>query len=1281
MQPHRHRFLRIGTWLITLAFFTTDTLAATIDLANSPLANGLGRRVKPNVYFIFDDSSSMPLEYMPDSSNATGSRCYRNFGYNKMYYNPSTTYELPVKADGNPFDGTANAYRPTFTSARRDGYNSSTADDLSATTPVTNAVTVGPVKIPSAAGSNPFATINSTRTITVTHTGNGLPVGPVITVRFTGATGTLNNVNLTNLNNRDLTVTNLGTNSYRVTLPSGVGNNANATGGAGGGSNVFATYSYTVVVGSTPDFYYYAYPTNLTSPPAACQSDGSYELRTATSHQGYDSKLLRVRTVAEEQQNFANWYSFYRNRLNMMKTASGLAFKTLDDKYRVGFSTTSERTGTSATKFLAMGTFSGTQRSNWYNILYDTDGDINGTPLRGALSKAGRYFAGRLSGVVDPVQYSCQQNFAFLTTDGFWNTFEENTGSSGTKYGPYEMDNSTLVGNLDATNLVPQPARPYREPTGRSNTLADVAMYYYQTDLRQAGAYETGGPSEDGSSLNVAANNVPTSSADPASWQHMVTFTLGLGVDDQLIYPTDLPAPGDPTRNNSPIMQGTKNWPDPNVASNNVTVPGRTDDLWHAAENGRGLYLSAKKPSDVVSGLQTALRRIQYTLGSASAAATSNLQPIAGDSTAFIAQYTTGSWVGNLLARSIDPATGVINPDASQQLWSAQTTLDAQVGTVANPKADSDTRTIYTFSSLATDKLKPFLPASLTTEKGNNWFVSNGRLSQSTTWAAEGKTANATQDAMITYLRGRRTYEDPQPSPPDPAPPAAPLVRTGFLFRQREHVLGDIGSAAPVYASKAPFRYSDSGYSAFVASTASRAPTVYVGANDGMLHAFNATNGVERWAYVPAAVMPYLYRLADNGYSLADQHRYYVDGPITVGDAYNTTDSAWKTILVGGLGKGGKSYYALDVTNPASPKALWEFGNTPDTVGDTTFDANLGHSYGNPVITKRASDGRWVVIFASGYNNTPSSPDATGPTGIPNTGDGKARLFVVDAFTGERLSAIAADDVTTNENLSGMARISNYVEDSLVDNITRYVYAGDLAGMLWRFDINSGTSQLLGRTTTAADAGKMPITVQPELAKVRDGNGNVHRVIYFGTGRYLGTSDVSTHPSSGVQQAIFAVKDTDASIGVLTTASTMVTQTLNSGVTPRTSSASEPMNWATKDGWFMTVPTGERFNVDPSLQLGTLVIAANRVATNDDYCAPSGSSILYQLDFKSGNVLMTDIYTSAQIVGTTQLQTQGGAGPVVIDPVFSDGTTGNTQQRNSGSVAGSATRVSWREIE
>jgi len=197
---------------------------------------------------------------------------------------------------------------------------------------------------------------------------------------------------------------------------------------------------------------------------------------------------------------------------------------------------------------------------------------------------------------------------------------------------------------------------------------------------------------------------------------------------------------------------------------------------------------------------------------------------------------------------------------------------------------------------------------------------------------------------------------------------------------------------------------------------------VYVGANDGFLHAFNAETGAEAWAYAPAAVLPSLWKLADPAYS----HTYFVDGSLTAGDV---NSGGWKTILVGGMNAGGKYYYAWDVTTPGSPALLWEF-----------TDPDMGYSYGNPVITK-LSNGTWVVLVTSGYNNA----------------SGLGYLYVLNATSGAVISKIGTGSGTA-ASPSGLAKIRNWVDDLSTNNTTRYVYGGDLNGDVWRFDLDNATA-------------------------------------------------------------------------------------------------------------------------------------------------------------------------------------------------------------------------------
>jgi len=1063
-----------------------------VDLARVPLVSGLTKSVPPNIYFILDDSTSMNWEFMPDAAWASAeSNCFKNHGFNTVYYDPAVTYLPPKRADGGNYPNA------NYLAALNDGFDATKgATDLSA-------------------NFRPYE-LGDNRNL-------AWPLWP-------GAED----------------------NPPQMPPPGWVAGPAEAV---------------------PEPAYYFRHDAVPDSPPSSCDADASYT-----------KVVLNDRPLAERQ-NFANWFSYYRTRMLTMKSAAGRAFATLepDTELRVGFVTISESDPhIGSPRFLKLARFVGQHRADWYERLYGAGcppvlegiGGC-GTPLRGALSRAGQLYAGRvLAGDNDPVQYSCKQNYSILTTDGYWNTLFETP-----QYGPRRIDNVTDVGDQDGVAGTP---RPFFDASQAINSLADIALYYYATDLRPAGS--TGGLLDDGvTSLDVSEDNVPPSGADTAAWQHMTTFTLGLGVSGVLAYSDDYLAGGSPDFNE--IVAGTKDWPNPH--SNPLdqeygmtTVIERVDDLWHAAVNGRGQYLNAGDPDTLVSALTRTLAAIAISNAAAAAASTSNLEPVAGDNAAYVGKYTTGHWDGDLLARELDLGTGELSDDAT---WSAAEELQDEVG------QDADTRRIYTFDDRQARNLKAFTVANLAAEVAAGHFRSDaanpgGALTQFATWD-DAQRAAADADAMIGFLRGQTGNEDA-------------LGNAVRLFRDRVSPLGDIVNASPVYVGRPAFRYGDAGYTAFTTEVADRPATVYVGANDGMLHAFDAETGAERWAYIPSVVVPSLYKLADAGY--ANKHRFFVDGPITVGDAYDPAHERWKTVLVGGLGGGGRAYFAMDVTDPDNPRALWEF--------DTDDDEDLGYTYGNPLITKTA-DASWVVVFASGYDNF--AP-----------GDERGRLYVVDAFTGQKLAEIVADANSVDANETGIAKVSNFVANTLVDNVTQYVYGGDLAGNLWRFDLVAGVSQRLGRT--AENSGDQPITVRPELGRVKDALGAYHRVVYVGTGRYLGFSDLADDsPSNTVAQAIYAVKDTGQDLGVLTGQdANLVEQLLDVTDAPRRIPNPLPVDWSDGNGWYVETPVGERINVDPRLQLGSLVVLSN--SPEDDECTVGGSSWLYALDYKTGGAVVTN---------------------------------------------------------
>ena len=1166
--------------------------AGDVSLASAPMVSGLSKVVPPNLYFVLDDSGSMDNAYMPDDVDNNRTKvCYRNYGYNKIYYNPAITYTPPVRANGTSY---ADA---TFTAAYDDGYNTSggTTDLSLQTTQTTN--------VQRTLGSNPIYTTAGSTLVVVTHASHGFATGT--SIRFSNGPSSVNRVRI---NGRTVVITVINSNSYSFIATSFTGSNtaANPT-GYGGGTSVEVEFPQTETFNTV---YFAKYTTAPTAPPATCAADPAY------------TKEWPV--TAAEKTNFANWYSYYRTRMLNMKTSAGRAFKNIDDKFRVGFSTINNR-GITGNSFLKIKPFDTTQKSAWYTAFYDTQPDST-TPLLGALSKAGRLYAGKLlTGNDDPVLYSCQQNFTLLTTDGYWT-------DPVAAYGPYKENNTTEVGDQDG---VAGTARPYYDALAKSNTLADVAQYYYKTDLRPVSG-SLGGLTPDNTRVDVSTNNVPSAGSDSASWQHMTTFTLGLGVPGTLVNYNEDYLTGASSDYNA-ILQGSKNWPDPTCGTNTCDK-AKLDDLWHAAVNGRGQYLSASNPDSLISALRKTLAAISRTNGAAATAATSNLEPVVGDNYAFVAQYSTAVWTGDLQARTIDLQTGALSANTS---WSAKTQMAGKTS------AASDTRTIKMRGSGNT--LVDFSSANLSSQKTAGYFKASssnpkGALSQYVDFSGAQQAA-ATDDAMIAYIRGQSGSEDN-------------ANNTDRLFRERaETVLGDIVNSAPVYVRKPPFTYSDAGYTAYASAQASRQAMVYVGANDGMLHAFNATTGNEAWAFVPTAVLPYLYKLAD--YTYSNNHRFFVDGPLTVGDAFDSSSNSWRTILVGGLGGGGQAYFALDITDPAAPVLLWEFSSATDS--------DLGYSYGNPIITKRASDGKWIVAFASGYNNT--------------AGDSKGRLYVVDALTGTKLSEIITDNSVTNPDVSGIARINNFVSNTMTDNTTQYVYGGDLGGALWRFDLTAASAQKLG--STSATTGNQPITVRPEIGYVRDGGGTYHRVIYFATGRYLGFNDLSSNvPSATVAQAVYAVADTGSNLGVLTaSAAKLVSQTITAAT--RSIDNPLPVDLASKNGWYVNLPVGQRVSVDLKLQVGTLVVVAN--IPQDDYCVVGGSSVLYEFAYKTGAAIST---IPAKTVGFP-IGSSIGTGLTLIKLPNNKVVAIVTQADTSVPVLSLATeagsglnlrRVSWREL-
>ena len=1118
--------------------------AALIDLSDAPLSSSSSGIVKPNISFVLDTSGSMAWSHAPDESKPFADNVgYKSSQCNSIYYNPDIKYVPPKKADGTDYPNSS------FTGAWKDGFNTGNGtvnlstsfyayDNSSSSGSGTDTAQPGYYYLYTGTAATDFQNTNSTFYQECSLADNG---GPSATIRVSGNSNS--RVTSIKVNGVEIMSGSSSSSSNRNTEASNVAAKITQNGySATSSGSTITIMGPASAVGFTP----------------VISKTGSMSF-TPTAFLPFPFTKVIVGAASgpggtDERTNFANWFSYYRIRILMMKSGAGRAFASIGPNYRVGFMTiyATPSNSSSDPDYLKIDDFDTTQKDSWYSKFY-AESPGGSTPLKTALSTAGRNFAGVLG--PDPIQYSCQQNFLILTTDGYWNSGTANA---------VKTNGSTSVGNQD--NSISVTPRPLYDggSSSSSNTLADAAAYYYYTDLRTTSC-NSGLLGAD-----VCANNVPVSGLDNASWQHMTTFTLGLGTNGELAYTSDYLAGGSVDYN--AIVSGTKNWPVP-VGDTLTTI----DDLWHAAVNGHGEYFSAKNPDLLVSGLRTALAGVSAREAAGAAAATSNLEPVAGDNSAFVANYRTVKWDGDVQARTIDLVTGAISDIPN---WSAQVQLDASV------TATGDTRTIFTY--LGGSKVN-FLPGSFSAAQKLAWFTpaASPALTQMSGWTPAQSLA-ATPDTVINYLRGQYGFEER----------SANLFQ---LYRFREHVLGDIIDGKPVYVKNPPFNYSENNYQNFKTGL-SRQGVVYVAANDGMLHAFNSTTGSEMWAYVPSFVLPNLKALADDDYPNA--HQFYVDGSPVVSDVW--TGSAWKTILVGGLNGGGKGYYALDITNPLAPNVIWEFSDT-----------NLGYSYGNPVIGKLAdASGTWVVAFTSGYNNTPVPGNTSA--------DGVGRLYVLNAYTGT-LRFTLSTGVGNSATPSGLGKISAWVNDGLNDNTIQRIYGGDMLGNLWRFDINDiippsgkeATQLALLRVGTY----QQPITTIPELGVV-----NSKPMIYVGTGRYLGGSDVNDQN----QQSLYAIVDQLNATGIgdarTETSCPLVQQSLTVLDANTRSTSTLPVDLASNCGWFLDFnpansSPGERVNVDPKLQLGVLAVATN--IPEKSVCTVGGSSFLYFFDYTTGQFVST----------------------------------------------------------
>ncbi|MES2823293.1 MAG: PilC/PilY family type IV pilus protein [Pseudomonadota bacterium] len=649
-------------------------------------------------------------------------------------------------------------------------------------------------------------------------------------------------------------------------------------------------------------------------------------------------------------------------------------------------------------------------------------------------------------------------------------------------------------------------------------------------------------------------------------------------------------------------------------------------------------YFFATDPKTLAKQLDKAIKQITDDTGTSSAVAT-NSSYLQQGSFVFQSEFNSANWSGKLSAYEF-LGTGLLN-----------TTPAAVTSDSGKMPTNGSGRNVYTYNG---SSLIPFAFETLTPTQVTALTVGSdpapSAVTCPTTWV----------ECRVSWLRGDDTYES-----------KGLRSRTSITGR---NILGDLVNSSPVYVGALNQRYynlpgtAGTSYRDYLEAKKLKTPMIYVGSNDGMVHAFNATgrlaNGTissnmlkEEFAYIPNIVFPKLAKLAAADYGkTTNAHQYIVDGPIVAGDVY--IGGGWKTIIVGTLGAGGRGVYALDITDPSDPKVLFEFNN--NSLPSAIF-SKLGYVMNAPQIVPM-KNGRWAVVFGNG--------DSSGTNG---------QLFIVDIESPFNTTYTKVIDTGYAYGLSGV----ELKADSTGQVVS--AYAGDLGGNLIRFSLSSTSAgswvkDYLMFSATDAGGNRQPIYAAPTLG-INSSKGDVI-MVYFGTGKYYDTAD-NTVPVTPIH-SFYAIAEMGAT--VLRSSlqpKTMVTSYNATTPSLSTRTVTEPGTafWATKNGWYLdfSSPIGERVTTTPLLIADKLVFPT--LIPSASPCAYGGTSWLMEVvaigdKYINEHVLPNNLFKDALILGELGIGlTADGAGRLV--GVDSNSKTVNESITIPPRMLG---RQSWRQI-
>jgi len=664
-------------------------------------------------------------------------------------------------------------------------------------------------------------------------------------------------------------------------------------------------------------------------------------------------------------------------------------------------------------------------------------------------------------------------------------------------------------------------------------------------------------------------------------------------------------------------------------------------------------YFLAGNAGQMVQGLTDAFNSIAASVNAFTTAVTPTSNVIsASGTTSYSASYGSEYWTGTVKAATLAFTS---SGSSLTDLWSTDTSLQTQfAGTGWNTG-----RVVVTWDKnhATSPRGVPFRTASLSATL---------KSALDTSYVTGDDSGN-----YLNYLRGDKTNE---------------VGTSGGTnaYRMRMSPLGDIVNSKIVLSTAPKMPYTEAynvGYAAYKTAQTSRTPLVLFGGNDGMLHALNgsttgANAGKEVFAYIPGQTFygpdgTTSTQANSNGLAAignpAYVHRYYVDATPQVFDldfksthGSTLSDNTWKTIVVGGLGKGGKGFYAIDITSPsdmstetgAAGKVLWEISNT------TTGFSHLGYSYGAPIMVKTAKYG-WTLILTSGYNND----------------DGLGYLFLVNPATGALLETIS-----TGVDAPGLAQASAFIND-YTNGQADAVYVGDLNGKLWRFDLSKTTgaydTPIVLFQTASPDTGAQPITVAP----IPEIHPNTRaRTILLGTGKLLDGQDIAL----AQRQSFYAVLDGDnkafaaAPASALTRAELTQVSSLTTAVTIPTDSR----------GWYYdlgkTNNIAWRIVVTPTAADGVALFTAT--LTSGDACSPAGQGRAYAVDYARGFSVLKNPNNNGEIVEFVALNSSPTDNVLfkvdgVLRGLIGDATGQTTELKLNTPGALGVRLINWREIK